>query len=495
VTELYDILVVGGGINGAGIACDAAGRGLRVALCEQADLAQATSSSSSKMIHGGLRYLEYYEFGLVRKALQEREVMMAKAPHIIRPLRLYLPHMNSVRPAWMVRIGLFLYDHLARQKKLPKSQGINFRRHPAGQPLRQEFKAGFAYSDCWVDDSRLVVLNALSAARNGAAVMTRTRLIGARRVDGTWHAELRDEGTGRAIECRARILVNAAGPWVQPVLEAALDTPPRNQMRLVKGSHLVVPRLVDDDHGYLLQLDDRRVIFVLPFEGAFSLIGTTDITYDGDPADIRAEDDEIRYLCDAVNRYFSKQITPADVVWSFAGVRPLVEDEAADPAAVTRDYHLDLDANDSAPLLSVFGGKITTYRVLAEEAMAMLKPHLPQMGRDWTASAALPGGDMEGGDLAAHIVGLTESYPQIDPALITGIAGRHGALSRTIIGDAKAGADLGQQFGGGLTEREVCYLRENEWAATSHDILWRRTKAGLFTDDTDRARLDAYLAA
>ncbi len=330
---------------------------------------------------------------------------------------------------------------------------------------------------------------------DGADVMTRTRLIGARRVDGGWQADLRDEGTGRTIECRARVLVNAAGPWVQPVLEAALDHPPRNQIRLVKGSHLVVPRLIDGDHGYLLQLADRRVIFVLPFEGRFSLIGTTDISYDGDPAKIGADDDDTRYLCAAVNRYFTKQITPADVVWSFAGVRPLVEDEAADPAAVTRDYRLDLDVNGGAPLVSVFGGKITTYRVLAEEAMALLRPHLPPMGGAWTAGAALPGGDLDGDDLAAHVTNLRAAYPRIDPALMAGMAGRHGALCQSILGDAKVGADLGQHFGGGMTEREVRYLRDNEWAATADDVLWRRSKAGLFADDADRARLQAYLAA
>ncbi|MHA7162714.1 glycerol-3-phosphate dehydrogenase, partial [Burkholderia pseudomallei] len=390
----YDLLVVGGGINGAGIARDAAGRGLSVLLCEQDDLASHTSSSSTKLIHGGLRYLEYKEFGLVRKALQERETLLRAAPHIMWPLRFVMPHMPNLRPAWLIRVGLFLYDHLAKRELLPGSRGIDMRRHPAGAPLVDSIKRGFVYSDGWVDDARLVVLNALDAQERGARILTRTKLVSAERRDGQWHARLQ-RADGSTLDVRARAIANAAGPWVGEVLHGALGRGAQHSVRLVKGSHIITPRLFDHDHAYIFQNPDKRIIFAIPYERDFTLIGTTDVEYRDDPSRVAIDRDETRYLCESINRYFKRKISPADVCWTYSGVRPLLEDENADnPSAVTRDYRLELDDGEGAPLLSVFGGKITTFRKLAEEATDMLGGALGAARGAWTAGVPLPGGDI-----------------------------------------------------------------------------------------------------
>lgn len=492
-----DLLIIGGGINGAGIACDAAGRGLSVTLCEMDDLASATSSASSKLIHGGLRYLEYYEFRLVREALAEREVMLTKAPHIVWPLRFVLPHRNAVRPAWMIRMGLFLYDHLSAQRRLPGCRGVDLRHDPYGAPLDDTIAKGFVYSDCWVNDARLVVLNAIDAAANGATILTRTRVTGARRTGGLWRVRLRDQETGDEREVGARVLVNAGGPWVQEVLDGVVESGgggPANHIRLVKGSHIVVPRLYDGDHAYILQNTDRRVVFVIPYEEDFSLIGTTEVGVTGDPGTARMDDAEAAYLCDAVSAYFTKAVSPADVVWSFAGVRPLFDDASESASAVTREYVLDLDvAEGQAALLSVFGGKITTYRCLAEQALDKLRAHLPRMGTPWTADRPLPGGYIPDGDFAAFTEALVAAHPGLDAEFLRALARRHGTLCRDVLGDAREMADLGTDFGAGLTAREVDYLMEREWARSAEDVLWRRTKCGLHMSDDERRAVADYV--
>ncbi len=493
---VLDLLVVGGGINGAGIAADAAGRGLSVLLCEKGDLAGATSSASSKLVHGGLRYLEHFEFVLVRKALAEREVLLAKAPHIIHPLRFVLPHMNTVRPAWMIRIGLFLYDHLARHARLPNSHGINLRKDPVGAPLQAALSKGFVYSDCWVDDARLVVFNAMAAAAKGADIRTRTELVEAQRRGGLWRARLLDHADGSETTVTARALINAAGPWVESLLHGPLALQDTEGVRLVKGSHIVVPRLFEGTHAYILQHSDRRVVFVMPFEADFSLIGTTDIVLSGRPEDAAVEAGEVAYLCDVVSSYFKAAVRPSDVVWSYTGVRPLFDDEAEDPSAVTRDYVLDLNIREGeAPLLSVFGGKITTYRQLAEEALAELEPYFPDMGAAWTEDTPLPGGNMANEDLEAFIEQLKTFYPNLDPSMLAAMARRHGALSKTILGEARQPADMGQDFGAGLFAREIDYMIMHEWARTGDDVLWRRSKAGIHMSAEQRATVADYVAA
>ncbi len=465
------------------------------------DLASATSSASSKLIHGGLRYLEYYQFRLVREALAEREVLLHNAPHLVRPLKFILPHVNTIRPAWLVRLGLFLYDHLGPHPSLPNSTALDLRHEAAGRPLRGGIRKGFAYYDCWVDDARLVVANAMSAAQLGARIMTGTKLVAARRENGVWQARLVRRRGRREVQLRARALVNAAGPWVEGVL-AGIGTGapggPRPEQRtiLVKGSHIVVPRLHDGNFAYILQHTDRRVIFVIPYEGKYSLIGTTDVPFDGDPSAAAISAEEIRYLCDAVGAYFTQPVTPADVRWSFAGVRPLFGDDGDDPSAVTRDYVLDLDAGDGGatpPLLSVFGGKITTYRRLTESAMARLEPFFPNLGADWTASAPLPGGDLAAGGIDGCVAGLAADYPEMPADLLAALAHRHGNLGRRVLGAAKTIGDLGRDFGAGLTAHEIDYLVAEEWAVTADDILWRRTKCGLHLDDRQRQAVADYL--
>jgi glycerol-3-phosphate dehydrogenase len=487
----FDLAVIGGGVNGAGIARDAAGRGLSVLLVEQHDLAAHTSSASSKMIHGGLRYLEHYEFGLVRKALQEREVLLAAAPHIIRPLRVVMPHDAGQRPAWLIRLGLFLYDHLARRARLPGSGSVDFRRHPAGAGLRPAFPRGFVYSDAWVQDARLVVLNAVDARERGARVATRTALIGARRLADYWSLDLR-AGDGAARSVQARLVVNAAGPWVGTLLGGPLGVAAQHALRLVKGSHIVVPRLFDHDFGYLFQNPDGRVVFALPFEERFTLIGTTDVEYHGDPAQAAISAEEIDYLCDTVNRYLARTVTPAQVVWTFAGVRPLLDDATSNAARVTRDYRLELDQAGAA-VLSVFGGKLTTYRKLAEQAVDRTAPLLGG-GAAWTAGAALPGGDLEDGDLAAFEARLRRERPWLAPPLARRLAGSYGTRALRILDGIDSAAALGAPVVADLHPCELNYLVREEFARTAEDILWRRTRLGLRVPPDAAARLDAWLA-
>ena len=493
--SIFDLLVIGGGINGAGIARDAAGRGLTVLLCEQDDLAAHTSSASTKLIHGGLRYLEQYEFGLVRKALQEREVLLRAAPHLISPLRFVMPHVSSLRPAWMMRIGLFLYDHLGKRELLPGTEAVNLRTHPAGTPLKPSLKKAFIYSDGLVQDARLVVLNALDAAERGAQILTRTQFVSATRGARHWDALLRSKLNGKQRAVKARCIVNAAGPWVTDVFRESLHIASRRQLRMVKGSHIVVRRLFNHDYAYILQNRDKRVVFAIPYETDYTLIGTTDVEYSGDPACVSIEDAEISYLCDAINAYFARPITPADVIWSYAGVRPLIEDESDELSKVTRDYELELDAReDKAPLLSVFGGKITTYRRLAEETMALLQEPLGNLQPMWTATAPLPGGDMPGADVGRFLQELKRRHPWLPAALAERYAHTYGTRAELLLADAKRLEDLGADLGEGLHEAEINYLTFYEWALTATDILWRRSKLGLRASPATVERLAAWLA-
>ena len=487
--EPYDLLVIGGGVNGAGVACDAAGRGLSVLLCEMKDLACATSSASSKLIHGGLRYLEYYKFRLVREALAEREIILFKAPHISWPMRFILPHRNAVRPRWLVRTGLFIYDHLSRHPRLPDSVGIDLRTSPAGAVLKDSFVHGFEYSDGWIDDARLVVLNALGAASHGAQIATRTELVEAQRIDGLWQARLHDHANGSSRTVAARALVNASGPWVVRTLSDRLGLQHDKGVRLIKGSHIVVPRIHGGPEAFVLQNDDRRVIFVIPYEEAYSLVGTTDIPSDEPAHELTVSADEIAYLCDAVNKHFRRAISTTDVVWSYAGMRPLFDDRSDVPSAVTRDYVLDLDDdNGRTPLVSIFGGKITTYRQLSERVLTRLAPYFPGMGKPWTAKTPLPGGDIPGEDFAGFLAELQKAYPALDHVLLRRLARRHGTLAYDVLGDSRHSSDLGAEYGPTLFEREVDYFARVEWAREADDILWRRTKCGLHMTAAERLR-------
>ena len=489
MAEPVDLLVIGGGINGTGIARDAAGRGLKVLLAERDDLAAATSSWSSKLIHGGLRYLEQYEFRLVREALQEREVLLRLAPHIIRPLLFVLPHVASMRPAWMIRAGMFLYDHLGGRISLPGSKRVAFPHLEYSAGLKTDYHAGYVYSDCRVDDSRLTVINAMSARDKGAMVLTRTRFESARRVEGSWEARL---GDGQAV--RAKAIVNAAGPWVMDVLgEMGERGRVPGSVRLVKGSHIIVPKVHSLGHAYILQNPDKRVIFVIPYEGRFSLIGTTDVQVASTAEAARISQAEIDYLLESVNRFLAKPVVQADIVSSYAGVRPLYDDGAANPSEITRDYVLRVDHEGGrAPLLTVFGGKITTYRRLAEEAIAKLAPFFPGRPGEWTAKETLPGGDVRYNAFRDEMFGR---YPKLGRDLVEGLVHRHGSIAPRILGDAKSIADLGRHFGAGLTEREIAYLREEEWARTAEDVLWRRTRCGLHMDEAQRREVAAFLGA
>ena len=478
-----DLIVIGGGINGAGIARDAAGRGLSVILCEKGDLAEGTSSRSGKLIHGGLRYLEYYEFRLVREALIEREVLLRAAPHIVWPMRFVLPHSPEQRPAWLVRLGLLLYDHLGGRQKLPGCRRIDLRSAPEGLPLKENFKLAFEYSDCWVDDARLVVLNALDAEMHGAKIMVRTVATSARRSEGVWQVEFR-ASNGESRKASAKALVNAAGPWVENVVNTVVGANSTRRVRLVKGSHIIVRKFWEGPQAYLLQNHDKRVIFVNPYEGDMALIGTTDIPYEGRAEDATIVEDEIDYLLAGVNGYVRKQLTRSNIISSFSGVRPLYDDNAANPSAVTRDYVFDVEG--TPPLLSVFGGKITTYRKLAEHALQKLKPFFPQAGGDWTATAALPGGDMVGADFKAFFSEFHGRHAWLPEELALHYARLYGTLSERVLNGARSIADLGPSCGANCYAVEIEYLRRSEWAQTAEDILFRRTKFGLHMSQSQR---------
>ena len=488
--EFYDLAVIGGGVNGAGIARDASGRGAKVLLLEAGDLAQGTSSASTKLIHGGLRYLEHYEFSLVRESLSEREALWKIAPHIIWPLRFVLPHVPGLRPRWLLRLGLFLYDHIGGRKRLPATRSINLARHPAGGPLKPGFHAAFEYSDGWVDDARLVVLNAKDAAENGATIRTRCAVTAARREGDHWLIET-PQG-----QFRARALINAAGPSVLAVLGLTGEAPEYG-MRLVRGSHIVVRKLFDHAYAYFFQLADGRIFFAIPYERDFTLIGTTDCDHDAALDQIKASDEEIAYLCDGASTYFAQPITLADVVWTYSGVRPLIDDGSGKPEAATRGYRLDLSEDAEGPaLLSVYGGKITTYRHLAEEAVDLLAERLPALsGKPWTTTLPLPGGDFPMDGAEALKANLRARYPFLAADDADRIAKAYGTRAFAWLGDAPGWQALGKDFGGGLTAAEVDYLRSAEWAVSAEDILWRRSKLGLRLNAEQQAVLQNYLSA
>lgn len=490
---VYDLAIIGAGINGAGIARDAAGRGLSVLLCDQGDIGGATSAASTKLIHGGLRYLEHYEFRLVRQALREREVLWQIAPHIIHPLRFILPHQPSLRPAWVIQLGLFLYDHLGSRQRLPSSRRISLRHHPSGGPLREAFATGFCYSDCWVEDNRLVVLNAKDAAERGASVHPQTACIHAQRDGALWALTLDHHGNRETVSARA--LVNASGPWVNQTLTQTLGQAPALPVRMVKGSHIVVPRLFDHPEAYIFQHHDRRIVFAIPFEQDFTLIGTTDQDYHGDPAQACASEQETAYLCELVSSYFRQPVDPSSVVWSYAGVRPLIEAEG-DAAKASRDYSLHLDARaGQAPLLSVYGGKITTYRKLAEAALGRLA--LPANGQKagWTGKAPLPGGDIALDQWDEWYASCQARWPWLPEALLHRLTHTYGSRTEMLIGPAKRLNHLGTAFSPDLYEAELRYLRDHEWAGDAQAALWRRTKLGLRLSAQQQQAVEAWFAA
>jgi glycerol-3-phosphate dehydrogenase len=495
-----DVLIVGGGINGAAIARDLAGRGLKVVLTERDDLAQHTSSASTKLIHGGLRYLEYYEFSMVRKALAEREVALRSAPHIMWPMRFVMPHDPAMRPVWMIRAGLFLYDHLARRELLPGSGTINLREHPAGAPLKKSYGRAFVYSDGWVDDARLVVLNAADAAEHGATVFTRTSCTDARRSATQWQARLQ-RANGQRVSVTARALVNAAGPWASRFLSEHAHVARPKALRLVKGSHIIVRALFDHDHAYIFQNPDKRIIFAIPYEGEFTLIGTTDVEHRGEIGAAHAELGEIAYLCEQANRYFERNITPADVVHTYSGVRPLLDDESGDPSAVTRDYSLELDTS-AAPLLSVWGGKLTIYRKLGEEVADLLAGPLGVTRGAWTEGQVLPGGELGGapgqavstdvvGEFSRFAQALALAHPELPVAVTRRLARQYGGRASRMLDAGPLGAEVAP----GLFEAELRYLHDHEWARCADDVLWRRTKLGLRYDAAQREAVAQWCAA
>ena len=511
---IVDLFIIGGGINGCGIARDAAGRGLTVTLAEMGDLAQGTSSASTKLFHGGLRYLEYFEFRLVREALEERETLLTAMPHISWPMRFVLPYsadmrfesdtptsrllgmampwMKGRRPAWLIRLGLFLYDNLGGRKILPGTARLNLAADPVGRPLKPGFQRGWEYSDCWVQDSRLVVLNARDAQARGATILTRTRVTLAQRLGELWH--ITTEGPDGTQIYQARALVNAGGPWVEDVIRNIAHIPSTEGVRLVRGSHIVVPKLYDHDRCYFFQGTDGRIIFAIPYEQDFTLIGTTDMDHQGAPGDARCTDQERDYLCAFASQYFANPVTPDQVVWTYSGVRPLYNDGAKSATAATRDYVLSLN-DQGAPLLNVFGGKITTYRRLAESALAKLAPFFPKASGKWTARVALPGGDFPVDGVEALIAQLGATYPFLSPRLARRLVRTYGTEAFRLLGDAKSLSDLGRDFGAGLTEAEVNWLVRNEYALSAQDILWRRTKLGLHMNDEQVRALDDFIAA
>lgn len=491
---IHDVFIVGGGINGCGTARDAAGRGYSVYLAEMNDLASGTSSGSTKLIHGGLRYLEYYEFRLVRESLMEREVLWQNAPHIIWPLRFVLPHAEGLRPAWLLRLGLFLYDHIGGRKLLPAARTLDMRNDPAGKPLKPLFSKAFEYSDCWVNDARMVVLNARDAADRGATIRTRAKVVSAERQDGLWTIAVEDLWTGKVEEVRARLLVNAAGPWVDHVLAGAVRQNDVHNVRLVQGSHIVVPKKFDDPRAYFFQNKDGRIIFAIPYEEDFTLIGTTDHDYDGDPGKVTISDAEIDYLCAAASEYFAKPVLREEIVWTYSAVRPLYDDGASKAQEATRDYVLKADTN-GAPLVNIFGGKITTYRRLSEHMMEKIAALIGARGKPWTAKATLPGGDFPATGFDAQVAKLKAAYAFLDLKLARRLVRLYGTRARVLLGLARSEADLGRRFGADLYEAEIRYLMRHEWAATAADVLWRRTKRGLWLTREEAAGLDEYMTA
>ena len=492
--ENYDLAIIGGGINGCGIARDAAGRGLRVFLCEQGDLAQATSSASTKLFHGGLRYLEYFEFRLVRKALIERETLLRAMPHISWPLRFVLPHQKDLRPAWLIRFGLFIYDHLGGRKILPATRSLDLTADETGRPLKSQFRRGFEYSDCWVQDSRLVVLNARDAAAKGAEIAVRTKCTEARRDGGGWALTLENVEAGATFNIRAKALVNAGGPWVSEIINNRLKLKTADRIRLVRGSHIVVKKVFDHEKAYIFQNSDNRIIFAIPYEDEFTLIGTTDRDHDDDPASAVCSDEEVAYLCSASSEYFQTPISADQVVWSYSGVRPLYDDGAKSATAATRDYVLKVDGNaGDAPVVNIFGGKITTYRRLAEAALQKLESFFPGMKAPWTAKAALPGGDFPVEGVAPLIERVRAAYPFVDQAFARRLVRAYGTECFQILGDAQQFSELGQHFGFNLTEAEVRWLMEMEWARSAEDILWRRSKLGLRLSSDEAQALQDWM--
>ncbi len=493
-SPVYDLAIIGGGINGCGIARDAAGRGLSVFLCEKDDLASGTSSASTKLIHGGLRYLEYYEFRLVREALREREVLLNAAPHIIWPLRFILPHHKGLRPAWLIRLGLFLYDHIGGRKILPGTTSVDLQSDLAGQVLKKNFIKGFEYSDCWVMDSRLVVLNAMDAAKKGAAIRTRTPLLSAKRNGKTWQLTLLDKTSGKNFQIEAKVLVNASGPWLDELQSHISHSETREHIRMVKGSHIIVKSLFDHDRAYIFQNEDGRIIFAIPYENRFTLIGTTDEDFHGNPDKVAISAAETHYLLKAASEYFVRQISEDDVVGSFSGIRPLFDDGKSEAKAATRDYVLRLDTgHDEAPLLSIYGGKITTFRKLAESVLARLSPYLPGMGDRWTEGCVLPGGNFQPADFADEVQNLLAGCPALTKKLARRLFRTYGSIARELTAGVKDQDDLGKAFGHDLYQFEVDYLIANEWARNAEDILWRRSKLGLFLTTAETRTLDDYI--
>lgn len=494
MSDVTDIFVIGGGINGCGIARDAVGRGFSVRLAEMNDLASGTSSWSSKLVHGGFRYLEHYEFRLVREALSEREVLLRSAPHIIWPMRFVLPHHKAMRPAWLLRLGLFLYDNMGKRKLLPGTKQINLKTDVVGEPLKPMFNKGFEYSDCWVNDARLVVLNAKDAQDRGAIIETRTQVMSARRVGEHWEITTKSLRSGKTEKHKARLIVNAAGPWVDKVLGEAFGSNRSKNVRLVQGSHIVVPKLHDHDRAYIFQNADERIIFALPYEQDYTLIGTTDQDYHGDPADVKITDTEVSYLCSAASEYFKKPIEASDIVWTYSGVRPLYDDGATAAQEATRDYVLRVDGKDNEPpVVNIFGGKITTYRKLAEAMLEEIEGLIGARDGPWTAGSTLPGGDFEVPDYEDLVDKLKAEFAFLEPATARRLVRSYGTKAWTLMDGASKREDMGCMFGGSLSEREVAYLMRHEWAETADDVVWRRSKLGIRLGKKEILALDEWM--
>jgi glycerol-3-phosphate dehydrogenase len=493
--DVLDLFVIGGGINGCGIARDAAGRGYSVALAEMNDFASGTSSGATKLIHGGLRYLEHYEFRLVRESLMEREILWAMAPHIIWPMRFVLPyHKGGIRPAWMIRLGLFLYDHLGGRKLLPATSTLDLSRDPVGKPLKPLFTKAFEYSDGWVDDARMVVLNARDAADRGATILPRTKVTSARRDGGAWIITTQDKLNGESRQFRARMLVNAAGPWVDHVLSGAVGKNQAHNVRLVQGSHIIVRKKFDDPRAFFFQNPDNRIIFAIPYEQDFTLIGTTDRDYDGDPKDVKITEGEIAYLCNAASDYFREPVRPEDIVWTYSAVRPLFDDGASKAQEATRDYVLKVEGEGGdAPLLNIFGGKLTTYRRLGEHALEKIGAAIGVKGTPWTAGSTLPGGDFPAEGYETEVTKLKARYAFLADPLARRLIRRYGTRATALLGKAGSITDLGRNFGSDLYEVEVRYLIAQEWARTAADVLWRRSKKGLYLSKEEAAALDIFM--